>query len=111
MNEILISILLTVPLFDSHDSWSINQVPAQVQVHHRDSCITVSYSAKSVHCDNTTPAPNQRLMVEDSDWLPVCYLVLDIGLPEFIKSCNYQRIKHMVSRKDYIDSLKGGEHK
>ena len=100
MNEILISILLTVPLFDSHDSWTINQVPSQVQVQHHNSCITVSYSAVPVPCDTTTPTVGQRLLLEDSEWMQECYLVLDINHPSFVKSCGYHGI-----------TIKGGEHK
>ena len=97
MNEILISILLTVPPFDNYSHWEVNQVPHQLQVIHEDQCLTVSYMARPVSC-MWTPGPKQRLMVPDSDWMPVCYLVINIEQPEFIKSCNFNFVKGVKKR-------------
>ena len=91
MKYLLISVLLYLPIFDKHDSWEVNEVPNQIQVTHKEECMVASYAMKPVKCD-TKPNSWQRLMIPENEYMPVCYLVLDIKKPEFVKSCQYNKV-------------------
>ena len=92
MKTLLISLVLYLPIFDKHDSWEVNQVPNQLQIYHDKECLVVSYPMKPVKCD-TVPESWERLLKPDSEYMPVCYLVLDIKKPKFVKSCQYNKVE------------------
>lgn len=81
MNELLITILLVVPSPHKLASWSVNQVPTQIQIIHK-SGLEVSYTAIPVSC--TTRPLNKKEMVFQSPQ-DNCYLVEDLSSPKFVR--------------------------
>ncbi len=93
ITAIKIAFILLIPPFDSHDTWTVNLVPNQVQVQHLKQCLSVSYEAEPLPCDREYElGTNQRLLDPEHDQVPVCYLVKDITRPQFVKSCAYHGV-------------------
>ena len=81
MNELLVTFMLVVPLPSALVSWSINEVPTQVQLIHK-SGLEVSYTAGLVPC--TRRPKNSREMIFKTDNYH-CYLVFDLSQPRFVR--------------------------
>ena len=84
MKTLVAVIILTLPHPSKYVEWGINLVPTQVQLKFKYG-LEVSYHAKKVPCETTTPAPGQMLMIEDSDFMQECYLILDVNDPQYIR--------------------------
>ena len=85
MNELLITILLVIPSPDKLVSWTINEVPTQVQLIHKTG-LQVSYNATRVPCHTQPKVDIQMLFSNSKD---NCYLVLDLQSPVFIRHPDY----------------------
>ena len=85
MNELLITILLVIPTPDKLVSWTINEVPTQVQLVH-ETGLQVSYNAVNVPCHTQPEVDTQMLFSTGKD---KCYLILDLQLPIFIRHPDY----------------------
>ena len=85
MNELLITIMLVIPAPNKMVSWTLNQVPTQIQVEH-ESGLEVSYSATRVPC-HVRPKNPKEMVFRTSDIY--CYLVFDINTPRFVRHPYY----------------------
>ena len=99
MNELLITILLVIPTPDKLVSWTINEVPSQVQVVHKTG-LQVSYNAVNVPCHTQPKADTQMLFSAGKD---KCYLVLDLKSPVFIRHPNYWHYIDEVVEVNVLD--------
>ena len=85
MNELLITILLVIPTPDKLISFTINEVPTQVQLVH-ETGLQVSYNAVNVPCNTQPEVDTQMLFSTGKD---NCYLILDLQSPVFIRHPDY----------------------
>ena len=53
MNEILVTIMLLIPSPDKAVDWTLNQVPTQIQLTHKNG-FEASYHSQRVPCDRGT---------------------------------------------------------
>ena len=83
MLEILVFITLLIPPADEYVSWTINQIPTQIELIHKTG-ISVSYHSTEVEC-GIKPGENQLVLEEDSDYAKRCYMLLDTMDPQFVR--------------------------
>ena len=79
MNELLMVLTLMVPAPDKAVSWTINEVPSQVQLLHKGG-LEISYVATQVPCN----AETQRVGFKRYDGDGSCYMV-DLNYPVFYR--------------------------
>jgi hypothetical protein len=95
----LLTVIL-IPPFDSMDTWEINEIPNQVQAIHKELCLRVSYEAQPINCEyNKGLKAYERILIEDSEHMRVCYLVFNVNEPKFAKSCAYRKLWTSEPRK------------
>ena len=86
VKELVVIVILLLPVPDKYVSWTINEVPTQVQLMFKDGR-EASYPAKNVSCE-TVPEGHQLLLVLDSQHIPECYLA-DVIEPTFVRHSKY----------------------
>ena len=90
MNEILVTIMLLIPSPDKAVDWTLNQVPTQIQLTHKNG-FEASYHSQRVPCDRGTHSETEMMFMSEqgSPTDNVCYIIPDITNPQFVRHPDY----------------------
>ena len=90
MGELLITILLTIPSPTKMVGWTLNEIPTQIQLIHKDG-VEVSYHATPVSCEYRPQSIKEMTFVTEqaSKEDKRCYLIYDLGHPTYVRHPNF----------------------
>ena len=100
LNELLVTLMLVLPSPDKMVAWTINEVPTQIQIVHKNG-LEVSYGALNVPCHTRPKTVKEMVFRAETGSVDECYLVMDINTPRFVRHPFYWfRIKEAIDKDD-----------
>ena len=95
LNELIITIMLVIPAPHKMVDWTLNEVPTQIQIVHKDGT-QVSYNANPVSCRHKPRSKYEMVFVsKQSGEDNRCYSVYDLSSPRFVRHPHFWHRKEL----------------